>query len=255
MKKFVVDNGQSFDFGKTSAEYAKYRDIYPKELYERLAALGVGREGSKWLDLGTGTGVIPRGLAGNGADIIGVDISEEQIEQARLLSAEHKNIKYLASSAEDLDFAENSFDVITACQCFWYFEPDIIVPKIKKMLKHGGLFLKVYMGWLKDDPIARESSDLVKRLNPSWTSGSSAVADLKTHYFDNPQMESFTLPLPFTRESWHGRIKACRGVLASMDEETFRVFERKHLKMMDKLPESFTVEHEVFLTYYYIEKN
>ena len=60
MEKILVDNGQEFDFGKTSREYAAYRDIYPKELYERLYSLGVGTKGSRWLDLGTGTGVIPR---------------------------------------------------------------------------------------------------------------------------------------------------------------------------------------------------
>ncbi len=25
----IIDNGKHFDFGKTSMDYAKYRDIYP----------------------------------------------------------------------------------------------------------------------------------------------------------------------------------------------------------------------------------
>ncbi|MDR1465556.1 MAG: hypothetical protein LBJ11_09715 [Oscillospiraceae bacterium] len=40
-----IDHGQAFDWGKTSAAYAQYRDIYPPELFERLLALGVGRGG------------------------------------------------------------------------------------------------------------------------------------------------------------------------------------------------------------------
>lgn len=247
-----VDNGQKFDFGKTSSEYAKYRDIYPKELYDRLYELGVGKAESKWLDLGTGTGVIPRGLAQFGADITAIDISKEQIEQAKILSKDFENIKYLTASAEELDFSDNSFDVITACQCFWYFDPDVIVPKIKKLLKPNGMFMKIYMGWLKDDPIASESQKMVKRLNPNWSSGSPSVKDLTTHYFENPHMESFITDLPFTRESWHGRMKACRGVLASMDEKTFAVFEKEHTQMMNMLPEKFTVRHKVFITYYYL---
>ena len=254
MNNRIIDNGQSFDFGRTAEYYAKYRDIYPKELFERLLSLGVGKQGSVWLDLGTGTGVIPRGLAGNGATIYGVDISAEQIEQAKKLSQAHKNITYMACPAEDIDFPESYFDVITACQCFWYFDPKIIVDKIRKMIKPNGLFLKVYMGWMKDDPIAKESQALVKRLNPNWTSGSPSVQDLRTHYFDDPQMESFTADLPFTRESWHGRITACRGVLASMDAQTFAAFENEHLKMLEELPEQFTVKHKVFITYYRIEK-
>lgn len=70
MRNLIIDNGQNFDFGKTASEYAKYRDIYPKELYDRLLSFGVGKAGSVWLDLGTGTGVIPRGLADNGANIL-----------------------------------------------------------------------------------------------------------------------------------------------------------------------------------------
>ena len=49
-----IDRGIAFDFGRTSALYAKYRDIYPPELYDRLRALGVGREGTCWVDVGTG---------------------------------------------------------------------------------------------------------------------------------------------------------------------------------------------------------
>lgn len=254
MKKILVDNGQGFDFGKTSKEYAKYRDIYPQELYDKLYSLGVGVKDSDWLDLGTGTGVIPRGLAHYGANIIATDIAENQIQEAVRLSEGLSNIQYRVSSAEEMEFPDDSFDVITACQCFWYFDPQIIVPKIKAFLRNGGLFLKLYMSYLKDDPIASRSHALVKELNPNWVGGSAAVQDLKTHYFENPGMENFLLDIPFTKESWHGRIKASRGVLGSMDEKTLAMFEDKHMELLADLPEEFTVKHKAFLTYYRIEK-
>lgn len=49
--------------------------------------------------------------------------------------------------------------------------------------------------------------------------------------------------MPFTRESWNGRIKACRGVGASLSEEEIRRFEAEHMTMLEKYPESFTVKH------------
>lgn len=254
MEKIIVDNGQDFDFGKTSSEYAKYRDIYPKEVYDRLYALGIGKAGTNWLDLGTGTGVVPRGLAEYGANITATDISAEQIEQAVALSKSFDNITYKVRSAEEIDEPDDYFDVITACQCFWYFDPKIIVPKIKQMIKPNGLFLKLYMSYLKDDPIANQSNCLVKELNPNWNGGSPSVKDLTTHYFDNPGMESFIVDLPFTKETWHGRMKSCRGVLASMNNETFKRFEEKHFEIMESLPEQFFVKHKVFLTYYRIDK-
>ncbi len=41
------DNGKPFDFGKTSADYAKFRDIYPAEFYEKLAELKIGTAGAE----------------------------------------------------------------------------------------------------------------------------------------------------------------------------------------------------------------
>ena len=31
-----IDGGKAFDWGRTSADYAKFRDIYPDEFYEKL---------------------------------------------------------------------------------------------------------------------------------------------------------------------------------------------------------------------------
>jgi hypothetical protein len=36
-----IDHGKYFDWGRTSSEYAKYRDIYPVEFNEKLADLGL----------------------------------------------------------------------------------------------------------------------------------------------------------------------------------------------------------------------
>ena len=45
MEKITVDDGKAFDFGKTSKAYAKYRDIYPEEVFEKLHEIGVGVQG------------------------------------------------------------------------------------------------------------------------------------------------------------------------------------------------------------------
>ena len=31
-----IDSGNAFDWGRTSEDYAKYRDIYPREFYEKI---------------------------------------------------------------------------------------------------------------------------------------------------------------------------------------------------------------------------
>lgn len=255
MKFENIDNGNAFDFGKTSAEYAKYRDIYPKELYEKLYDLGIGRENTAWLDMGTGTGVLPFNLYSRGADITGIDISESQIEVAKTLAVEKgvENTKFLVSPAETLPFPDNSFDSITAAQCFWYFDREKVADEIKRILKPGGVFVKIYMSYTLDDEIASRSHKLVKKMNKSWTPGASGSRDIYNHPFPNGKVETFTCKIPFTRESWHGRMCACRGTMASMDEETLNKWSKAHLELLSHYPENFEIKHKVYIASYKIK--
>ena len=65
-------------------------------------------------------------------------------------------------SAEDADFPDGIFDVITACQCFWYFDHKKISPELARMLKDDGRLVILYMAWLPfEDRIAGASEELV----------------------------------------------------------------------------------------------
>ena len=48
-----IDNGKPFDRGRTSENYAKYRDIYPAIFYKKIAGIGLCLKGQTVLDLGT----------------------------------------------------------------------------------------------------------------------------------------------------------------------------------------------------------
>lgn len=60
MKDSRIDAGKPFDWSRISEDYARYRDIYPQMFYDRILARGLCIGGQTVLDLGTGTGVLPR---------------------------------------------------------------------------------------------------------------------------------------------------------------------------------------------------
>ena len=247
-----IDNGNGFDWGLASADYAKYRDIYPKVFYKKIVDLGYCIEGQRVLDIGTGTGVLPRNMAEYGAKFIGADISENQIKYAKKLSeSAGLDIEYIVSSAENLDFAENSFDVVTACQCFMYFDKKIILPKIHRFLKTDGHFLILYMAWLPfESEIAKGSEDFVLKFNPDWTGGRMKRYELEKpewakEFFELANAITYTVDVPFTRESWHGRMRACRGIDASLPADKIADFEKEHIAYLNTKPESFNIAHYI----------
>lgn len=244
-----IDNGKAFDWGRTSEDYAKFRDIYPQEFYDRIISLGLCIKDQNVLDLGTGTGVLPRNMYKYGAKWTGTDISENQIKQAGILS-EGMDIDYYALSAETINFPDNSFDVITACQCFWYFDHEKIMPELYRMLKPDGVILVLYMAWLPfEDNIAAESEKTVLKYNPSWNGKAETmhpihIPDCYRQKFTVTHHEEYPVKVHFTRESWNGRIKSCRGVGASMSENEINSWEQEHLKLLSEIaPEEFDILH------------
>lgn len=253
MKNEQIDGGKAFDWGRASGDYAKFRDIYPQEFYRRILDLGLCKAGQDVLDLGTGTGVLPRALYPYGAHFVGADISEQQIAEARRLAAkENMDIDFMVSGAEALSFPPDSFDVITACQCFIYFDKSVVLPKFHQLLRADGHFCELWMAWLpEEDEIAAASEELILKYNPTWT-GVRFLRPVLTEpewaapYFSAKNLISYDINIPFNRETWHGRIRACRGIGASsLPQKAIDEFEVEHIRLLQSFPEQFEILHHV----------
>lgn len=248
-----IDNGKPFDWGRTSGDYARYRDIYPDIFYEKIAALGLCLSGQKVLDLGTGTGVLPRNMYKYGADWTGIDIAENQIREAKRLAAlSDMRMTLLTGAAENMDFPEKTFDVITACQCFLYFDHQKLMPELARILKEDGKLLILYMAWLPfEDRIAGESEKLVLKYSPDWSGAGGIkkpvwIPETAYDYFEMVCHEEYDIMVPFTKDTWHGRIRACRGVGASLSQGELEMWDKEHRALLDRIaPERFEVLHYV----------
>ena len=253
MKFNNIDKNNNFDFSKTSNDYALYRDIYPKEFYDAFINNGIGIKNTTLLDIGTGTGVIPRNIYKYGAKIIGTDISDSQINEAKKLSV-GMNIEYYAQSAENLDFKPKTFDSISICQCIWYLDPNVLVKTLDKLLKDDGKVIITYMAWLPfEDEIARKTEELVLKYNPNWTGCNQVrktpdVPKELLDKFDIVKTDLFDYDIPFTIDSWAGRIRACRGTGAALDSNTLEDFNKEHIKMLEENTDGkFNIKH--FISY------
>lgn len=257
-----IDGGKAFDWGRTSEEYARFRDIYPEIFYKKIVDRGLCVKGQNILDLGTGTGVLPRNLYKYGARWTGIDISKEQIEQAEKLTKQNKmNIEYYVTATEDISFPKEIFDVVTACQCFWYFDHAKIMPILSDIMKKDGKLLILYMAWLPfEDKIAGASEDLVLKYSPNWSGAREVrkpigIPKVVYEYFEMVDHEEYDVMVPFTRESWHGRMKACRGVGASLNAEELANWEQEHRELLQKMaPDSFDVLHYAALAELQVKK-
>lgn len=258
MKISDVDNNNEFDFGKTSADYARFRDIYPKSMYDKLIAYGIGKKGQHILDLGSGTAVLPINLYHTGAVFTATDIAENQIMFGRQLAAEKgmDNIRFKVCSAEDTGFDSNSFDAVTAVQCFPYFDAEKAFAEIYRVLQPHGLFCKVLMDWLpKEDKAIAEMIGLVQRYNPAWTpegfnTDAYRFPDWARGRFDLVTAESYDTDLLFTKEVWLGRVKTCRGVGASLPPEKIAAFEKEYRSMLARYDEPLQLQHRIHIELY-----
>ena len=104
------------------------------ELADRLPA------GARVLDLGCGNGAKISRLADR-FDVVGVDISERQLELAR---AAVPGAAFVQADFAELEFSANSFDAVTALYSIVHVpreEQHGLLGRILRWLKPGGLFL------------------------------------------------------------------------------------------------------------------
>ncbi|WP_129021843.1 class I SAM-dependent methyltransferase [Edaphocola flava] len=170
-------------FSQHSADYARYRPQYPEALYKWLADQ-VPAADHAW-DCATGNGQLARHLSLIFKQVEATDISAQQLKEAPQLP----NVRYSVQPAEQTDFPDHTFDLITVAQAIHWFDFNGFYEEVKRTAKPGALLLVTGYGNLKvtnvvDQIIAHLYDDI---LGPYW--------DPERKYVDE---EYKTIPFPFT---------------------------------------------------------
>src|SRR5246500_3071458 len=149
------------------------------------------RPGERVLDLGCGSGWATRLLARLVADgpegfgqVVGVDVSDEMIRQARASSKDFENVMFVWGSATQIPWEENFFDKVLSVESFYYY-PDqerALAELFRVMAPKGRLFILINL--YKDNPY---SLQWVDKLNvPVHVRSAAEYVDmLRKHGFEH----------------------------------------------------------------------
>jgi len=97
-------------------------------------------DGARVLDVGCGSGFITRLIRGMyECEVIGIDIRERAVRYAReLAQKEGVDVRYQLGHGEDLEFEDNSFDVVMSTNSPQFYD---ILKEMIRVTKEGGLIV------------------------------------------------------------------------------------------------------------------
>ncbi|HJQ82726.1 MAG TPA: class I SAM-dependent methyltransferase [Candidatus Binatia bacterium] len=244
------------DFAPAAADYARYRVGFPASFFDRLATFGAGLRGQAVIDLGTGTGDLARAFARRGCRVIGIDRAPALLEQARALDrAARVAIDYRLATAEDTDLPGDSADVVTAGQCWHWFDRPAAMREAARLLRDDGRLVIAHFDWLPlAGNVVEATERIIKRHNWTWRRGGGNgmhpgwLRELGEAGYRDLASFSYDVEVPYTPEAWRGRVRASAGVAASLSTRRVRAVDRGVAALLARdFPEpTLLIPHRVF---------
>jgi SAM-dependent methyltransferase len=119
-------------FSLHAADYARFRPVYPPELYAWLAAQAPACRLA--VDVGTGNGQAAVALAAHFTRVIGVEPSDAQLANA----APAARVEYRRGAAEATGLDDASADLLAVAQAIHWFKQAAFFAEVRRVVRPGG---------------------------------------------------------------------------------------------------------------------
>jgi ubiquinone/menaquinone biosynthesis C-methylase UbiE len=220
-------------FTAVADAYHRYRPSYPPALLDWILTTTGATAGARVADLGCGTGIFSRCLAGRGLRVVGVDPNQDMLARARAAGG---GPVYVAAEAARTGLADGSVELVTAAQAFHWFAVDQTMAELARILVPGGWACALW-NHRTSTPFNEEYEALLMRCSSDYASRP-ALTDMR----GDPRDELSHLPGAVTIEvpnqdalSWEqmlGRVRSASYVahgvsdVAGFEAELRRLYER-----------------------------
>lgn len=121
-------------FGTVADAYDRARPSYPEDAAEWLVGKAAG-DPKRVLELGAGTGKFTELLVASGHHVVATDPSPEMLGHLKVRLPE---VETLVATAEALPIPSRSVDIVVCAQSFHWFDHDVALPEIARVLRPGG---------------------------------------------------------------------------------------------------------------------
>jgi SAM-dependent methyltransferase len=206
-------------FGAHADEYERARPEWPEAAARWLVPKGADLV----VELGAGTGKLTRAVAALGVRVVAVEPDRRMLAVLRGLGLEG-----VEGSAESIPFADGVADAVVAGSSLHWFELELALPEIARVLRPDGRF---GFGWNHRDDrhpaIARMTEAVyaaqAPRRGPRWRSRDWPAELTASGLFRDVEHELFEHVHELPREALRDHLLSYSGVAALAEDERRRV--------------------------------
>ena len=163
-----ITASERFKTADISEAYVKFRPVHPPSVANIIVDYMKSKGSLAFdfaVDVGCGSGQSTFLLCDYFNKVVGLDISETQIQQAKLKCREYKSteseVKFIVGDAHNLQFESSSVDLITCAMAWHWLDAEKFYNEAKRVLKPGGcLAIYGHGAIVKDNERIKNAFDL-----------------------------------------------------------------------------------------------